>query len=81
MSVKADETGRPILPETGGYVPFAIMDDGETLCRRCVADESNPVHADPNYRDGWCVIGWDHSGNVDSIEPIYCAHCYQEVTQ
>jgi hypothetical protein len=60
------------IPETMSYTPFAIMDDGENLCVTCVRDESNPVH-DDEPDDGWRIIGWSHSGEVE--EEQICAHC------
>lgn len=67
-------TMRPTVPDAGGYVPFAVMDDGGTLCAACVNDPSNPVHTDRTLSDGWQVIGWDHSGNVDT-DTVSCDHC------
>lgn len=78
-SVELNPATVRVPPETLAYIPFAIMDDGETLCTRCVADESNPIHGDaPN--DGWRLIGWDHSGNVDT-EPVICAHCSRVIVE
>lgn len=68
-----DDDGARTVPDTGSYIPFAVMDDGGTLCTRCVVDRSNPVHLNGNA-DGWRVEGWDHSGNVDT-DAVICDHC------
>lgn len=57
----------------GGVSLFAVMDDGGTLCERCVTDPTNPVHPDDDSRDGWGVVGWDTTGNTDS--GVVCDHC------
>lgn len=66
------------IPEALGYVPFAVMDDGEALCTRCVSDESNPVHAG-GEDDGWRIEGWMHSGEVES--EVKCAHCGRTIVE
>ena len=76
--------GVVVIPDVGGYDVFAVMDDGDVLCRSCVLDPTNPVHdlriifaqADMN-RDGWGVIGFDHTGSLES--PEHCAHCNEEI--
>jgi hypothetical protein len=69
----SDNTNPRRIPDTGSYIPFAVMDDGESLCSRCVADETNPVHVGGDA-DGWRIEGWSHSGEVDGTEER-CAHC------
>jgi hypothetical protein len=76
-SVPTNEDGRPITPDSGGYNVFAVLDDGDVLCHKCVENPSNPVHTDPTFHDGWCVIGWDHTGNLD--EDLYCGHCASKI--
>lgn len=73
------------VPEAMGYTVFAVTDDGDTLCEPCVLDPTNPVHAHDSNRhasggDGWGVIGWDHSGNVDT-EPVTCCHCGKVIVE
>jgi hypothetical protein len=64
------------------------MDDGELLCHACVLHPHNPVRDEranfeqaPTFdafvRDGWGVIAFDHTGNLD--EPEHCAHCNKEI--
>lgn len=66
------------VPDCGGYFLIALTDDGDTLCERCVVDPTNPVHEhSPNAPrgegDGWGVVGWFTSGEIDSL--TVCAHC------
>lgn len=69
----ADVVDPRVIPDTGSYIGFAVMDDGEVLCVSCVRDRSNPVHVGGDA-DGWRIDGWDHSGTVDDY-PVVCAHC------
>lgn len=71
-------TGLADIPDSMGYALAAVTTDGGTLCERCVADPSNPVHIDPSDNDGWGVVGWTHSGETD--DPDYCDHCGREWT-
>lgn len=69
---------RANLPDVfGGVALFAITDDGDTLCERCVTDPSNPVHdcreREDVWHDGWSVVAFDTTGNVE--ENPTCAHC------
>lgn len=74
-----------VIPDAGGYDVFAVMDDGDVLCRACVLDPTNPVHDERSTfgsnrwtgSDGWGVIAFDHTGNLD--EPEHCAHCAKEI--
>lgn len=70
------------VPDTMGYTPYAITDDGDVLCETCVLDPTNPVHDhDVNARsggDGWGIIGWGHSGDLE--EPENCSHCNKEIS-
>ena len=64
------------IPDAMGYTPFAVTDDGGTLCERCVVDPANPVHpADPadRYPDGWGIAAWSYDGAHDG--PVTCDHC------
>lgn len=102
-------TGLVEVPDAGGYGVFAVMDDGDVLCRACVVDPTNPVHDERNpmqpcpadtdgdgdcawcartktpgqhprpiERDGWGVIGFDHTGNTMDV-PEHCSHCNKEI--
>ena len=68
------------VPDPGSYMLAAITDDGGTLCERCTVDPSNPCHpsADGNDGDGWAIVGWSYSGEVDGQE--WCDHCGREWT-
>lgn len=69
------------VPDCMGYLPIAVTDDGDVLCERCVLDPTNPVHeATTGERspDGWGVVGWSHSGDVD--EPEFCGHCARDLS-
>jgi len=68
------------VPDSGGYMLAAVTDDGGTLCEWCVVDPGNPCHpsADGNDGDGWAVVAWTHSGDVDG--PEWCDHCGREWT-
>jgi hypothetical protein len=61
----------------GGVALLALLDDGETLCERCLVDPSNPVHDARNdsdaLRDGWGVVAFFTSDECESTE--ICAHC------
>jgi hypothetical protein len=60
----------------GGYARYAICDDGDALCVKCVEENHEEVHTDePN--DGWRIVALDHTGNTD--EPPTCAHCNKEI--
>lgn len=63
------------IPDCGGYNPFAVTDDGGTLCYRCVTDPANPVHpCRPGWTaDGWGIAAWSHDGGEDG--PLWCDHC------
>ena len=61
----------------GGYERFAVVDDGEILCWKCVRDNPDEVHTD-GEPDGWKVIALDHMANTD--EQPQCAHCYRRIT-
>ena len=70
------------IPDPGSYMLAAVVDDGETVCETCVRDASNPLRPAESPAghggDGWVVIGWTHSGEVDT--PEWCAHCGREWT-
>lgn len=74
LTERGYEPIRPVVPEMFGYTAIALMDDGESLCFQCVEDESNPVHTDGDD-DGWKVVAWFASGDVDAGEREVCAHC------
>lgn len=63
----------------GGYWLIAVMEDGGTLCEKCLCDPENPVKdrrdmADENPWDAqWAVVGFDYSGNYDEF--LACDHC------
>lgn len=78
------------VPDTMGYIPIAVTDDGDVLCEKCVLDPTNPVHdASPEIptsviyldmgQDGWGVVGWDHSGNAE--EEVTCSHCNKVIVE
>lgn len=66
------------IPEAWSYTPFAIMDDGGTLCTACVKDESNPVHLDGDA-DGWRIEGWQLDCDTDG--PVWCDHCNKLIVE
>ena len=68
------------VPDPWSYMLAAITDDGGTLCERCTVDPSNPCHPSTpgNDGDGWAIVGWVHSGDVEGQE--WCAHCGREWT-
>lgn len=66
------------MPDARSYHVAAVLDDGETLCERCIRDATNPVHPDDGSRDGWGIVGFTHSGEVDTVD--HCAHCNAEWT-
>jgi len=64
----------------GGYWLVAVMEDGGTLCEKCVCDPENPVkdwrgdgEAENPWDAQWSVIGFDYSGNYDEF--LACDHC------
>lgn len=70
------------VPDTMGYIPIAVTDDGDVLCEACVLDPTNPVHEHDYAKhssggDGWGVIAWTHSGEVEG--PEHCSHCHKEL--
>ncbi len=75
-----------LVPDAGGYGVFAVMDDGDVLCRKCVVDPTNPVHDERNTfatnrwpgSDGWGLVAFDHTGNLEDYE--VCAHCGGEIS-
>ncbi len=68
------------VPDPGSYALAAVVDDGGTLCGWCVIDPGNPCHpsADGHDDDGWAIVGWLHSGDVEGQE--WCDHCSREWT-
>jgi hypothetical protein len=73
-----------LVPDAGGYDVFAVMDDGDVLCRKCVLDPTNPVHDERSVQglttinsDGWGVVAFEHTGNLE--EPECCSHCNKEI--
>jgi len=56
---------RPVVPDALSYTPFAITDDGETLCTTCVEDTTNPVHV----------------GDVEATDEVSCAHCNRVIVE
>lgn len=66
-------------PDSGSYHPYAVMDDGGTLCEHCVNRADTPVYSVHNVdedgpgTDGWCIMGWGHSGDGDEF--LACDHC------
>ncbi len=79
MKQAGKELGKPwpAYAWPGGYDMFYIMDDGGTLCAKCMNDESNPIHfegdLEDNSNDGWKVIGVSATCNTDS--EVRCDHC------
>lgn len=69
------------VPDAMSYDVIALMDDGGTLCHKCVTDPTNPVYSvhdvdTADYgdgRDGWCIVGWFHSGECEDL--TVCDHC------
>ena len=57
----------------GGYPIVAIMDDGESLCSKCINDSEVHEGGEP---DGWRYEG---SAIYWEGEPLICAHCYTEI--
>lgn len=74
-----------LVPDAGGYGVYAVMDDGDVLCRACTVDPTNPVHDERQTfgsnqwtsPDGWGVIAFGHTGELE--EPEHCAHCNKEI--
>ena len=64
----------------GGYVWYAVTDDGELLCATCVRENWRQIVASTREHaaDGWEIIGVTHSGEVE--EPENCAHCGKELS-
>jgi hypothetical protein len=58
----------------GGYPIFYLMDDGGTLCPRCVNKELPQVLDSTlgGFRDGWNVEGADINWEDANM---YCDHC------
>ena len=58
----------------GGYPRFALMEDGEAICRKCAASNFRQLmrSTKDNARDGWTCIGAEI--NWES-EDLTCAHC------
>lgn len=85
----ADDGGNPFsdhdnVPDTWGYLLFAIMDDFGTLCEECVIDPDNPVHDEREnvhggVVDGWGVVAFDHIGNTDGA--VICDNCNKVVQE
>ena len=55
----------------GGYPLYAVMNDGGTLCHKCVKSERRLIYG-TDGRDGWCVhctdVNWEDSD-------LRCDHC------
>jgi hypothetical protein len=61
----------------GGYSWYAVTDDGALLCAKCVRENWRQIiDATRNkLRNGWQVVGYTNSGEMDWESPEYCAHC------
>lgn len=55
----------------GGYPLYAIMDDGEPLCKYCAAAERAQIGTTTGS-DGWCIRDLDI--NYERRD-LFCAHC------
>ena len=55
----------------GGYPRFAIMDDGEAMCHKCVASNKEFI-GDAEDGDEWHLhavsVNWEDGS-------LYCCHC------
>lgn len=58
------------------YVAFFITSDGAVLSFESVRENLSQILYSTIHglRDGWQIVGIDHSGNCDSEEPETCAH-------
>lgn len=64
----------------GGYEIIFIANDCEFLCHKCVKDNfkiilDSMMH---NINDGWNLIGFEVSCNVDITEETQCSNCYKQ---
>lgn len=58
----------------GGYPKYAIMSDGEALCKVCAKDNAKQIirSTRENAHDGWACVGVD----INWQDPdLYCANC------
>lgn len=67
----ADDLSRSPYAWPGGYPRFAVLDDGEVLCKDCAKSERESIGTTTGH-DGWCIIGV----GINWEDPnLYCAHC------
>lgn len=61
----------------GGYPMYAIMDDGECVCHRCVKGNYRQIYRDTqgDLRSGWnfavSEINWE--------DELYCDNCSDQI--
>jgi hypothetical protein len=72
-----NRTEWPAWTFPGGYAIGYLMEDGESICGRCVADESNPVtvNESDSANSEWNVVDAWSLADVDNPEDERCAHC------
>lgn len=71
----ADNIAREPYLWPGGYLRFAVTDDGGTLCHHCCASERQWIGTTTGS-DGWCVVAAD----VNWEEPwLTCDHCGKRI--
>ena len=60
------------IPEPGLGSLIAVLDDGDSLCEKCVRHSDTPVHR-WGSPDGWQIVAWTTTGESDEAE--LCCHC------
>jgi len=72
LSALRDKDGKlPAYAWPGGYPIYYVMDDGDSLCPKCINEESDSVH-EGGAADGWRFEGSD----INWEDPqLYCSHC------
>ncbi len=67
----------------GGYPLFAIMDDGGSLCVKCLKSEFVLIARSTiqSHNHAWPVDGWSaHGIDINWEDPdLYCDHCNRRI--
>ena len=84
---KQDKKNHPLYPVWtvakfwghAGYDWYAVTDDGELLCVKCVRQNYREIVADTKGKvnTGWRVVGFTNSGDMEENET--CAHCGKDI--
>ena len=67
----------------GGYAIIGITSDGGMICIDCMVKEKENIEDSikTETNDGWRIITFDNSSNLDSLEGelTLCEHCSEPI--